>query len=133
MLWLLGKVAGAPGSKSRKRLVLCCCEVARLALKYVPKGEHRPRIAIETAERHCRGEATLEEVRAAAAAAAAAYAYAAAAYAAAAAAAAYADAAYAAAYAYAAARERVRKQSADIVRKHYVTPPRLTQRKPGET
>lgn len=88
-------------------LVLAACAAARTALVHVPEGETRPRIAIETAERWARGEATAEEVRNAAAAADAAYAAAytaadaayAAAYTAAAAAAAYAaaDAAYAAA------------------------------------
>ena len=113
MLWLLGRLAGPLESESRRRLVLCACECARLSLHYVPAGEDRPRVAIETAERWARCEAgvTLDDVRAAAYAAAyaadaadaavavayaadaayAAYAYAAYAYA--------ADAAYAAAYA----------------------------------
>jgi hypothetical protein len=34
-----------------------------LALVHVPPGEERPRVAIETAEAWCRGEATIEEVR----------------------------------------------------------------------
>jgi hypothetical protein len=51
---------------SRQDLVLATCAVARTALKYVPKGELRPRIAIETAERWARGEATIEEVKTAA-------------------------------------------------------------------
>jgi len=104
MLWLVGKTSGKPESKKRKKLVLCACECARLALIHVPKGELRPLKAIETAEAWTRGEATIEEVRVARRAyAAAAYAAAAyAAYAADAAYAAYAAAAYAAA-AYAAA------------------------------
>jgi len=94
MLWLLGRLSGEPGSAKRKRLVLCCCQCARLALTHVPAGEDRPRLAIETAERWARGEGpTLSDVRAAADAADAAYA----AYVAA-----YADAAYAAYAAYAA-------------------------------
>ena len=101
MLWLLGRLSGKPGSKKRKRLVLCACECARLSLKYVPKGEDRPRKAIETAEAWARGEGpTIEDVRAAGYAAAdAGYAAAYAAYAADDA----AYAAYAAAYAAAAA------------------------------
>ncbi len=80
----------------RKVLVRIACDCARTALRFVPEGEDRPRLAIEAAERWTLGEATIDEVRAAAAAAyATAYAYAAAD------AAAYAaDAADAAAYAH---------------------------------
>ncbi len=107
---------------------MAACACARLSLVHVPSGEERPRIAIETAESWCRGEANIEQVREArrnaaayAAAAYAAYAYDAAAYDAAAAAAyaAYAvdaaayDAAAAAAYA---ARARTLKEAADLVR-----------------
>jgi len=56
----------------RQELVLAACDCAELALRYVPEGEHRPRLAIETARRWARGEATVEEVRAADAAALAA-------------------------------------------------------------
>ena len=125
MLWLVGKLAGPPDSKSRKRLVLCCCEVARPALKHVPKGENRPRAAIETAEAYCYGRASLDEVRAAAKAAYAAYAYAA--YAAANVAYVAADAAnvaYGGAYA-AAVSEGVREKSANTVRKHYPNMPQI--------
>jgi alkylation response protein AidB-like acyl-CoA dehydrogenase len=70
----------------------------------VPKGEDRPRIAIETAEAWTRGEATIEQVYAAAYAADAAdVAFRA------------ARAAYAAAYA--ASRAAALKDMADIVRK----------------
>ena len=106
MTWLAGAVMRR-GHLRREAIVLCACAYARTALRYVPAGETRPLAAIETAERWARGEATLDEVRAAADAAAdaddaaAAAAYAAAAYAAADAAADAADAA-AAAYAYAA-------------------------------
>ena len=100
LLWWSAK-AGA----DRKEVVLAACACASTALKYVKEGELRPLKAIETAEAWVRGEATLEEVRAAssyaayAAAADADAAYAAATYAAAssyAAAAAYASASYAA-------------------------------------
>ena len=92
----------------RKLIVTAACLCARQSLVHVRPGEDRPRIAIETAERWARGEATIEEVRearrAAAGAAAAAYAaYAAYAAAYAAAAADAADAAYATDAAYAAA------------------------------
>ena len=63
MLWLLGKSCGNTGSEKHKQVVLLACKCARLALKHVPRGEDRPRIAIETAERWTRGAATLEEVR----------------------------------------------------------------------
>jgi hypothetical protein len=119
MLWLAGR-AGV----DRKLLVRAACLCAREALRYVPAGEDRPRIAIETAEAWTRGEATIDRVRAAADAADAAYAatYAADAACAAYAAACAADAAYAAACAtyaatYAAdARKASLKRSADLVR-----------------
>jgi hypothetical protein len=99
MLWAAGAA-----KVDRKLVVQAACDCARLALKFVPAGEDRPRIAIETAERWVKGEATLDEVRNAYAAANAAYAAAyaaanAAANAAYAAANAAANAAYAAAYA----------------------------------
>jgi hypothetical protein len=64
---------------NRRLGVWLTCQVARTTLHLVPADEHRPRIAIETAERWIRGEATAEECRRAAdsayAAYAAAYAY----------------------------------------------------------
>ena len=50
----------------RKLLVAAACGCARLALPYVKGGEWRPLRAIEAAEAWYRGEATLEQVRAAA-------------------------------------------------------------------
>jgi hypothetical protein len=47
----------------RRRIVLAACAVAESSLKYLPAGEDRPRVAIETARRWARGEATLKEVR----------------------------------------------------------------------
>ena len=58
LLWLAAK-AGV----DRRRLVMAACACARLALVHVPPGEERPRVAIETAEAWCRGEATIEQVR----------------------------------------------------------------------
>ena len=74
MLWYLGKLAGNPESTSRRRLTLVCCKCARLALAYVPDGEIRPLVAIETAEKWARHEpgVSLGGVRSAAAAASAA-------------------------------------------------------------
>ena len=53
-------------SVERKVLVRIACDCARTALRFVPEGEDRPRLAIETAERWTRNEATIDEVRAAA-------------------------------------------------------------------
>jgi hypothetical protein len=143
MLWLLGQQAGDPEGPARKKLVLCACDCARLALKHVPAGELRPLRCIETAERWAHGKATIQEVSEARAAdydaayadaadddADDAYAAAAAYAAAHAADAAAADAAYAAdaAAAYAAAayaRSLTLAQCAKIVRKHYPKPPTL--------
>ncbi|KKL52844.1 hypothetical protein LCGC14_2281380 [marine sediment metagenome] len=133
MLWLLGKLAGEPGSDSRKPLVLAACECARLSLPYVKKGDKRPLKAMEVAEQWAKGEGniTLEDVRAAAfyaasyaasAASSAAYSAASSAYSADSA----ASSAYSAAYsAYSPVRQRTLKQCADIVRKHYPVPPTL--------
>lgn len=70
LLWYAGKLCKTVSQ--RKRLVLAACACARLSLQYVPKGESRPLHAIQTAEAWTKGEATLDEVRAAYAAAAAA-------------------------------------------------------------
>jgi len=106
LLWVAGRL-----DVDRRKIVMAACRCARLVLHLAAGPEAG--VAVLTAERWCRGEATVPEVRAAADAAAAAYAAAAAdaadaAYAAAAAAAyaaayAAADAAAAAAAAYAAA------------------------------
>ena len=51
MLWAATKLG-----VNQKLLVLAACDCAETALKYVPKGEDRPRKAIETARAWCRGE-----------------------------------------------------------------------------
>lgn len=84
MLWLAARLG-----VDNKLVVLDACECAEQALVYVPDGETRPAMAIETARAWCRGEATLVDVQNAASDAAAAWAGAAS-----------------------------LKQSADIVRKH---------------
>ena len=136
LLWLCGKMADKKGWPTRKQLILAACSCAETALKFVPEGEERPRIAIETARKWALGKATIEQVREAAGNAAdaadaayaayaaayaaytdAAYAAADAAYAAAYAAAAYAAAADAAAAAAAAARTKVLAECATIVRR----------------
>ena len=146
MIWLLTRTKADPA-----KLRLVACDIARTVLHLVPEGEDRPRIAIETAERYARGEATDGELRtatdAAWAAADAAWdaawtaaraasardaasdtardaATAAARAAAHAAARAAASAAASAAHAAArAARAATHAASADIVRKHFPTPP----------
>ena len=57
LLWFSIKLA------DRKLVVLAACACARTTLHLVPKGEERPRLAIETAEAWTRGEATIDEVR----------------------------------------------------------------------
>jgi hypothetical protein len=65
LLWAAERVG-----VDRRLLVLAACDCAETALVHVPDGEERPRMAIETARAWARGEATIEEVRAAAGAAA---------------------------------------------------------------
>ena len=55
----------------RQAIVLAACDCAETALRFVPAGEARPAEAIRVARAWCRGEAALEEVKAAADAAAA--------------------------------------------------------------
>ena len=97
MLWLCGKVAGPPGSDSRRKLVLVAALCAETALHLITDdGTHAIcEATIQTCYSYAHGEATLEDVRSAAAYAA--YVAYAADYAYAAAAAAAYDAAYAAA------------------------------------
>ena len=100
MLWLAGKMCDQSGWPTRRQVVLAACACAERALIYVPLGEERPRLAIETARRWARGDVnvTLARVRAADAADAA-----------------YAYAAYAA-YAAAAARKAALREMADLLR-----------------
>ena len=116
LLWLVGKMADKNGWPTRKQLVLAACACAEQALKYVPKGEDRPKKAIQTARAWARGKATIKEVRNAAYAAyAAAYAAANAAY-----------ASYAADSAdYATDRTKALAESANIVQK-LIKEPKLT-------
>jgi hypothetical protein len=105
MLWLLGKLSGAPESDARKKLVLAACDCAALPLPHATSVAAA--LCLETARKWARGEATIEELRearkVAAAAAAAAFSAAADAAADAAAAAAFSAAADAAAAAFSAA------------------------------
>ena len=100
MLWLLGRLSGAPNSASRKQVVLTTCQCGRLSLPYAT-NQDKPILAhtYEVAEAWARGEAgvTLQMVRDAAANAAAA------------------NAAYA-------ARWNCLKECADIVRANHKAP-----------
>jgi len=109
LLWIAVRVG-----VDRRAIVLAACACARTSLRFVPKSERRPLVAIQTAERWARGRATIEEVRAADAAVYTAYAYAG--YDAADAAAYVADAAAYAADA-SAARGRTMSSMAVVVRK----------------
>ena len=57
MLWYAAKI-----NIDRKLLVKAACACARLSLRFVPSGEERPRIAIETAEAWAEGKASLNDV-----------------------------------------------------------------------
>lgn len=135
MLWVAGRLAAKPGTKSRKRLVAAALDCAKLAWPYVREHDRRVvRRCYRITARYLRGEATLAEVQDAAddavsyavsyaayaASAAVSYASAAVSYAA-------ADVSYAAADADANKGELARtlRRAANIVRRHYPTPPRL--------
>src|SRR5579863_714630 len=69
MLWLSGKMEGKKGWPTRKQIVLAACDCAELSLSIFEKrypNDKRPRVAIETARKWANGEASIEEVRAAA-------------------------------------------------------------------
>lgn len=144
MAWYVGKMVGLPDSRSRQRLVACVLECARL-------NERNNRNAQEcnrTTAAYLRGDATLDDVRQAITACAAytktntariapANAAICATYVATVAKAAYLDIAFVAdlTVRYAAAGSHFRllddttlARCADIVRKHYPTPPRKSRR-----
>ena len=106
MLWIVARVGVDPNV-----VRLAACQCARRALQYVPEGEDRPRLAIEAAEAHARGEITQAQLDAARAAA-----YAASAASAAAESAARAASAAAWAAANAAARAAESDAQAEIIR-----------------
>ena len=141
MLWYIAKTIRAKHGSAHKKMVLCCCQVARQAIKHVEKGEKRPLNAIQKVENWAKNKgATLEEVRLAAAAAyaaaantAAANANANAAYATAHAHYAAADAAYSAySDAYSSSFFASLKKAADIVREFYPNAPRMRGKKKWE-
>jgi hypothetical protein len=59
--WLLWYAAR--NGATRHQLVGVACKISRTVLKYVPVGEDRPRICIDTVERWLAGMATIEEVK----------------------------------------------------------------------
>ena len=76
MLWLCGKMCGAPGWPTQQQIVLLACECAESSLPLFEQrypNDQRPRKAIEAARAWANGDGTIEQVRTARAAA---YAYA---------------------------------------------------------
>jgi hypothetical protein len=64
MLQIASRCVGPVGDRRRVPLALASVHCAELALAYVPEGEDRPRVAVETVRSWARGEATIEQVRA---------------------------------------------------------------------
>ncbi len=60
MLWL-----AARAGMDRRVVVAACCACVRTLLPRIPADEALPLAAVETVERWCRGEASIDEVRAA--------------------------------------------------------------------
>ena len=56
MLWVLDKTLTTPSLADHRKLVLCACDFARLALPFVTKGEGRPLAAIRIAEAWAAGK-----------------------------------------------------------------------------
>ena len=56
MLWLLGKIAGKPGSDSRRKLVLCSAKCARTAWEWMPPEGKK---AVCLAEKYGEGDKTI--------------------------------------------------------------------------
>ena len=113
MLWLLGMESDKLGWLTRPQVVLLACTCAERTLKHVPKGEDRPRLAIEAARRWAHDPTDANREAAARASAASAWASAAA-WAAARAA---ASAAWASAWAARAAWAAEHHAMCDIIRK----------------
>ena len=71
LLWLAGSMADKPGWNTRQEIVLAACDCAETALKYVAKGENRPRMAIESARNWAKNPTEENRIAAGAAAGAA--------------------------------------------------------------
>ncbi len=70
LAWICGRVSGEVGSPKRLKLCAMLAEIAALVLpRFEARFPHdsRPRVAVEILAAYARGEATLEDVRAAAA------------------------------------------------------------------
>ena len=125
MLWLIVRtIAGPPWSDSRKPVLACCLDCAE-TVKHLLPAAHKDKIAaaINILRAWIAGEATVEQAQTArnelaVAADAATYAAAAATYA--------ADAAAAARTNDAAARTKNRADTAEIARRHYPKPPKIS-------
>ena len=117
MLWVLGKTLTTPSLADHRKLVLCACDFARLALPFVTKGEGRPLAAIRIAEAWAAGKDGITPKDIKDAAGAAAYASDAATNA--------AYAAYAADAAYAANAAAGAVAQADVIRKYFPQYPNL--------
>ena len=126
MLWLAGRLAGPPGDDSRRQLVLAACECAELSLPLICDENARAvaEATIQTAQAWAHGEATFKDVQEVrweccrfswySGATAAVHAAAAASF-----------FRFNATAIYAAAHSHTLAQCADIVRRHYPTPPKL--------
>ena len=65
MLWLLEH---KPRLTNKRTITLIACDIAETALKFVPPGEDRPRLAIEAARDYIAGKITIDQLNAAMAA-----------------------------------------------------------------
>ena len=59
ILWLCGRMVDTPTWPTQQQLTLAACACAETALRFVPPSENRPRLALETARRWARGDATV--------------------------------------------------------------------------
>jgi hypothetical protein len=75
MLWIMDKKIKEKEWPSKQTVVLCACDCAETAMKFVPEDEHRPKIAIQTARKWAEGKVSERECGKAAADAYASYAY----------------------------------------------------------
>jgi hypothetical protein len=62
MIEILSEMAGQKGWPDHETVVLCACDCAETAMKFVPEDEHRPKIAIQTARNWITGKATFSKI-----------------------------------------------------------------------
>lgn len=65
LLWLVSITIGKPGWPTHQQVVLAACACAEISLEYIEYEKERSRKAIEITRKWTKGEATLEEVKAA--------------------------------------------------------------------